>query len=63
VDFTSGSINDFSEGAKSGEISIYPLETKKMTLFAKHLLGKCQISKSGGCSAPWPPSDAHGSSS
>jgi len=40
----------FQVGSKSGEISFYPLETKKTTLFAKSLTRKCQILKSRGLS-------------
>ena len=44
--------NIFPESAKSGETSFYPLETKKRTLVAKNVIGKCQNSKSkGSC---WP---------
>ena len=46
--------------AYSGEILFYPLETKKTTLFAKSLIGKCQISKSRGAKALYPRSDSHG---
>ena len=52
--------NIFPESAKSGETSFYPLETKKRTLVAKNVIGKCQNSKSKG--SYWPsqtPSDAH----
>ena len=46
VDFSRHSQKYFSRGDKSGKISIYPLETKKTAFFAKHLIGKCQISNS-----------------
>jgi len=46
----------FPGEAKSGEISFFPLETKKINFFfAKNVIGKCQISKSR---AP-PPSYPH----
>jgi len=41
-------------GAKSGKILFSPLETKKTTFFAKHLMGKCQISISWGPCPPTP---------
>jgi len=45
---------------KHGEISFFPLETKKTIFFAQNLIGKYQISKSwGGTRLPCPPSDAH----
>jgi len=40
---------------KSGEISFYPLQTKKTTVFAENLMKKCQISKSREGQAPCPP--------
>jgi len=44
--------NMFAGGAKSGKIVFSPLETKKTTFSAKHLMGKYQFSKSWG---PCPP--------
>jgi len=44
MDF-SRSIHGFFQGAKTGEISICSLETKKITFFSKRLSGKYQISK------------------
>jgi len=63
VDFSRHSQKYFSRGDKSGKISIYPLETKKTAFFAKHLIGKCQISNSREGFAPpmSPPSYAHDS--
>jgi len=49
----------FPEGAKSGEISFFPLETKISTFSAKDVVGKCQISTSRGLCSSHPPSDAH----
>ena len=46
--------NRFFQGAKSGEISFYALETKKTKFFAKNLIGKCQISKCGVLAPPTP---------
>ena len=37
-------------------VKFYPLENKRATIFAKTLIGKCQISKSRG---QGPRSDAH----
>ena len=42
----------FRRGAKSGEVSFYPLETKKTTFFADNWTGKCQISKQIATSVP-----------
>lgn len=44
--FSAGSNSGYSSGAKSGEISMYPLATKKTSVFAKNLMRKCQILKS-----------------
>ena len=47
VDLSRSNQTDFFRmGCKSGKISFYRLESKKTTIFAKHLIGKCQISKS-----------------
>jgi len=44
---THGRRKDFSQGGgKSGQISFYPLETKKTTIFTEHLKRKCQNYKS-----------------
>jgi len=54
--FSAGSNSGYSSGAKSGEISMYPLATKKTSVFAKNLMRKCQILKSreARSSAPLP---------
>jgi len=53
VDFSKGSQKDFFGVAISGEITFFPLETKKATFVDKNVIGKCQISKfSGPRSAP-----------
>jgi len=44
----------FPRGAKTGEVSFFPIETKKTTFFAKSLIRKCQISKCGGPPFPAP---------
>jgi len=38
----------FFRGGESGEMSFFPLESKKTSFFAKTIIGKCQISKSRG---------------
>ena len=51
----------FFHGFKNREISFYPLDTKKKTVFATNLIGKYQISKFRGALAYCPiPSDAYG---
>ena len=47
---------------KSGEISIYPIESTKTTFFAKNLIGKFQISKfrRAKASCPFLPTTTHG---
>jgi len=37
MDFCRGSQNDFSRGAENGDISFFPLETKKTTFLLKIL--------------------------
>jgi len=50
----------FWRGAKCGEISLFPLETKKTTFFADNFMEKCQISKStGALEPPASPSNDH----
>jgi len=49
--FQAQSKTSFSREAKSGKISFYPVETKKMTFFGKNLIGKYQIP--GGASPPF----------
>jgi len=58
--FPSGGNSGFFQGG-SGEISFYPVETNKTTFFGKNLIGKGQISKSGGARPPT--SEAHAESS
>jgi len=43
VDFSREANKIFPWEAKSGEISFYPLETKKTTCFAENLIEICQI--------------------
>jgi len=45
----------FPRGTKSGEILFCPLESKRTTLFAIHIIGKCQISKFRWVMAPSAP--------
>jgi len=40
VDFSRRSQKYFSKGTKSGKILFYPLEIKKLTFFARILIGK-----------------------
>ena len=44
----------FSRGGKTGEISFFPLETKKATFFAKNIIGKRQIFQPWAPKPPWP---------
>jgi len=50
--FRQVTIKIFQRGAKSDEISFFPLETKKTTFFAKNIIKKYETSKSIG---PLPP--------
>jgi len=59
LDFSWGSHEDLSREAKCGEISFYPLETKKSTFCAKNLMEKCYISKSRVLGPCLSPSDAN----
>jgi len=60
VNFSRDSQKDISREVKSGEISFYPLETKK-TFFAENVIRKCPISKSRGTKVLLPRSVASGS--
>ena len=42
VNFSRGKQKIFPGGLKYSEISFYPLETKKTTFFAQHLMGNIQ---------------------
>jgi len=54
VDFCRSSQKNFSWDGKCGEMSFFPLETKKTTVFAEQFVGKCQFSKSSGDLCPLP---------
>ena len=44
MEISSGGHKFFSTAGKNGEISFYPLETKRTIFFAKYVIGKFQIS-------------------
>jgi len=55
--FSRGSQNDFCRVGKMAKFRFNHLKLRKQPIFAKSLLGKCQISKFGAI--PLPLSDAH----